>query len=159
MSCYPGLVSPRSSATDWERWVSVSDHTPPSSCLRWTDLKAPCRNKAAESLHEVLGERRKPWMCLSCHHEPQCTEILSIICDLICLIVNKWPTVENTSHGASSGQFPEHQAQRINVCPLEWLKVVHVNRLIQDLWSHVPAEDKVIQTKWQKGPELYRLFA
>ena len=51
---------------------------------------------------------------------------------------------KSTPNRASSGQFPEHQAQRIDIRPLEWLKAVHIDCLIQDLRGHVPAEEKVI---------------
>lgn len=51
----------------------------------------------------------------------------------------------STPNGASSGQFPEHQAQCVDVRPLEWLKAVEIDRLIQDFRGHVPAEETVIK--------------
>lgn len=50
-----------------------------------------------------------------------------------------------TPDGASSGQFPEHQAQRVNIRPLERFKALCIDRLVQDFWSHVPAEDGAIK--------------
>lgn len=51
----------------------------------------------------------------------------------------------STPNGASSGQFPEHQAQCVDVRPLEWLKAVEIDRLIQDFRGHVPARETVIK--------------
>lgn len=50
-----------------------------------------------------------------------------------------------TPDGASSGQFPEHQAQRVNICPLERFKALCIDRLVQEFRSHVPAEDEAIK--------------
>ena len=58
-------VSPRSSAIDWEHWVWVSAHTPPSACPRWSDQKAPGHNKAAGNLPEVLGKWPSQRCCFS----------------------------------------------------------------------------------------------
>lgn len=61
-----------------------------------------------------------------------------------------WCVIDSTPNGASSGQFPEHQPEWVHICPLEWLKAVRIDRLIQDFRGHVPAEDKVITAKWNK---------
>lgn len=44
-----------------------------------------------------------------------------------------------TSGVAAARDLPVHQAQSVDVRALEGIKVLHVDGLIQDLWSHVPA--------------------
>lgn len=64
------------------------------------------------------------------------------------MLINKWEcicAIKGTPDRASSGQFPEHQTQRVDIRPLEWLKAIHIDCLIQDFWGHVPAEDKMIK--------------
>ena len=53
--------------------------------------------------------------------------------------------VWDTPNRASSGQFPEHQAERVDVRSLERFKVAHIDRLVQNFGGHVPAEDKMIK--------------
>lgn len=44
-----------------------------------------------------------------------------------------------TSSVAAACDLPVHQAQSVDVGALEGIKVLHVDGLVQDLWSHVPA--------------------
>lgn len=52
---------PRSSATSWERWASVSGHKPPSSSPLWTGQRARGRSRAAGTPHVCLWNRVKRW--------------------------------------------------------------------------------------------------
>lgn len=43
-----------------------------------------------------------------------------------------------TTDVASPSDFPQDQAERINICPLEGIEVAPVQGVIQDLRCHVP---------------------
>lgn len=55
---------------------------------------------------------------------------------------------EFTPNGASSGHFPEDQAERVDIRLLEWLKAACIDGLVQDFRSHVPAQDRVIRVQF-----------
>lgn len=114
--------SPHNSATGSECLVAVSARTPPSSCLPPRDLKAPDHNKAAGNPREVLHEKTLGWILN--HENVECEN----------------GGRHRTSDWTSPGQFPVHETQRVDIGPLERLKVAHVDGLVQDFRGHVPAE-------------------